>query len=85
MGKIEKLLDELLSKPSTFRFRDFARIMEHLGYELDQKGASSGSRVRFYRKNDGRMLLMHSPHPSDEMSRSAIKQAAKFLRGEETL
>ncbi|MEC4175647.1 type II toxin-antitoxin system HicA family toxin [Adlercreutzia sp. R7] len=84
MTQIEKLLGTLLSMPSTYRFRDFVRIMEHLGYELDQKRTSSGSRVRFYREEDGRMLLLHSPHPSDEMSRGAIRAAVKFLGGEET-
>lgn len=85
MTKVEKLLGSLFAEPRTFRFRDFVRIMESLGYELDQKGATSGSRVRFYRKSDGRMFIMHSPHPSDEMSRGAIRAAVRFLRGEETL
>ncbi|EOS52225.1 type II toxin-antitoxin system HicA family toxin [Adlercreutzia caecimuris] len=85
MTQIEKLLEALLSTPSTYRFRDFVRIMEHLGYELDHKGISSGSRIRFFREKDGRMFLMHSPHPSNEMSRGAIRAAVKFLGGEETL
>lgn len=82
---MEKLLDSLLSKPNTYRFRDFVRVMEYLGYELDHKGAASGPRARFFRKTDGRVLLMHSPHPSDEMTRGAIRAAVKFLHGEETL
>ena len=49
MTQVEKLLAMLMEMPRTFRFRDFTRIMEHLGYELDQKGSTSGSRVRFYR------------------------------------
>lgn len=65
MTQVEKLLAMLMEMPRTFRFRDFTRIMEHLGYELDQKGSTSGSRVRFYRARDGRMLIMHAPHPSD--------------------
>ncbi len=85
MTQIEKLLEALLSTPSTYRFRDFVRIMEHLGYELDHKGISSGSRIRFFREKDGRMFLMHSTHPSNEMSRGAIRAAVKFLGGEETL
>lgn len=53
MTQVEKLLAMLMEMPRTFRFRDFTRIMEHLGYELDQKGSTSGSRVRFYRARDG--------------------------------
>lgn len=85
MGQVEKLVETLMTNPSSFRFRDLVRIMKHLGYEVDQKGATSGSRIRFYREVDGRMLLMHSPHPSDEMSRGAIRAAVRFLRGEEKL
>lgn len=85
MTRVEKLLDNLLRMPSAFDFRDFVRVMEHLGFALDQKGATSGSRVRFYRERDGRMLIMHSPHPSNEMSRGAVKAAVRFLRGEDTL
>ena len=50
MTQVEKLLAMLMEMPRTFRFRDFTRIMEHLGYELDQKGSTSGSRVRFGRQ-----------------------------------
>lgn len=82
MTQIQKLLDALLAKPKTFDFRDFVRVMEHLGYVLDQKGATSGSRVRFYREDDGRVLIMHSPHPSSEMTQGAIRAAARFLQGE---
>lgn len=85
MTQVEKLLAMLLEVPRTFRFRDFVRIMEHLGYELDQKGPTSGSRVRFYRERDGRMLIMHAPHPSDEMSRGAVRAVVKFLHGEDGL
>ena len=60
MTQVEKLLAMLMEMPRTFRFRDFTRIMEHLGYELDQKGSTSGSRVRFYRARDGRMLIISS-------------------------
>ncbi len=83
MTRVEKLLANLLSVPNTFDFNDFARVMQYLGYELDQKGRTSGSRVRFYRESDGRILVMHSPHPSNEMTRGAVKAAVRFLRGEE--
>lgn len=83
MTRIEKLREALLGAPPTFRFRDFVRVMESYGYELDQKGATSGSRVRFWRESDGRIFVMHAPHPSDEMSRGAIRAAVKFIAGEE--
>lgn len=86
MTQVEKLYSLLMTKPRTFRFRDFVRVRESLGYELEPEGQPrAGSRVRFYRESDGRMLVMHSPHPSDEMTGGAIKAAVKFLHGEERL
>lgn len=82
MTQVEKLLSSLLTCPKSFRFRDFVRIMEYLGYEMDQKGATSGSRVRFYRRRDGRMFIMHSPHPSNEMNAAAVRACVAFLRKE---
>lgn len=83
MTTIEKLREALLAAPRTFRFRDFVRVMESYGYEVDQKGATSGSRVRFWREADDRIFIMHAPHPSDEMSRGAIRAAVRFIAGEE--
>lgn len=31
------------------------------------------------------MLIMHAPHPSDEMSRGAVRAAVRFLHGEDEL
>ena len=81
MTKVEKLRSALLACPSTFRFSDFVRVMASYGFELDTKGATSGSRVRFYRESDGRMLIMHSPHPGNELSAGAVKNAVRFLSG----
>ncbi len=79
MTKVEKLRAALLKCPATYRFSDFERVMGSYGFELDNKGATSGSRVRFYRESDGRMLIMHSPHPGDEMSAGAVRSAVRFL------
>ena len=66
--------------PSTFPMRDFIRIMGSYGFALDEKGKTSGSRVRFYRESDGRILLIHAPHPSDKLKAGTIRRVVAFVR-----
>ncbi|WP_080797949.1 type II toxin-antitoxin system HicA family toxin [Arabiibacter massiliensis] len=79
MTRVEKLVERLMSRPRTFRFDDAVRVMSWHGFELDEKGKTSGSRVRFYRESDGRILLMHMPHPSGELKAAAVREMASFL------
>ena len=50
MGKIDTLLDKLCAKPTpaNFRYADLRTVMAHFGYVESNKGATSGSRVKFY-------------------------------------
>lgn len=80
MTRVDKLEAQLLACPSVFRYSDFVKVMASYGFELDTKGKTSGSRARFYRPVDGRMLIMHSPHPGDGLSAGAIRNIVKFLQ-----
>lgn len=50
-----------------------------MGFEEYHKGKTSGSRVKFYRKQDGRVILLHKPHPGDVMKQGAVKQLVDYL------
>lgn len=78
--RVEKLVRQLMACPRTFRFDDAVRVMAWYGFVLDGKGRTSGSRVRFYRESDGRMMLMHVPHPGDELRAAAVREMASFLK-----
>lgn len=43
------------------------------------KGRTSGSRIKFYRPVDGKMINLHRPHPEKEMKSYAVKQLREFL------
>lgn len=43
------------------------------------KGKTSGSRVRFYRSTDGKLIDLHKPHPNPEMDVAAVKSLKAFL------
>lgn len=53
--------------------------MGSLGFKPDNKGKTSGSRVKFYRESDGAMINLHKPHPQDEMKLYAVRQLRKYL------
>ena len=61
MGKHEKLLVRLKSRPKDFSFQEATTLLAGFGYALDQSG--SGSRVKF--EHDQHVAIyMHKPHPS---------------------
>ena len=69
MAKMDTLLDKLCAKPTpaNFRFSDLRKVMAHFGYLESNKGSTSGSRVKFYNPDTKAVLLLHKPHPGDEM------------------
>ena len=82
MSKVETLIRKLCQKPTPadFRYSDLKKIMASFGYVESNKGATSGSRVRFYNKETGASMMLHNPHPGDEMVKGAVESVVTFLR-----
>lgn len=82
MSKIESLLDKLCAKPTPagFKFSELRKVMSHFGYLESNKSATSGSRVKFYHPKTKEVLLLHKPHPGDEMAKAAVDSVVKFLK-----
>ncbi|MBR3861012.1 MAG: type II toxin-antitoxin system HicA family toxin [Oscillospiraceae bacterium] len=82
MSRIETLIEKLCKQPtpSGFRFSELRRIMAHFGYLESNKGATFGSRVKFYHPETKAILLLHKPHPGDTMVKGAVEAAVKFLK-----
>ena len=80
MTRVERLAEQLMACPRTFRFDDAVRVMAWYGFALDEKGRTSGSRIRLYREQDGRTLIMHAPHPGNELRAAAVRNMVMFLR-----
>lgn len=79
MGKHEKLLAKIKSRPKDFTFQEVATLLAGFGYALNQSG--SGSRVRFEHEHCAPML-MHKPHPSPLMKPYQIDQILDVLKQE---
>jgi len=83
VSKKEKLIKRLKSKPKDFTFNELQNLLELLGFELFNKGKTSGSRVKFI-KNDI-PLIIHKPHPRKELLEYQIKQILETLEKEKLL
>lgn len=82
MSKIDNLIAKLCSTPvpADFCYSDVKKIMASFGYIESNKGSTSGSRVKFYHPETHAILLLHKPHPGDQMVRGAVRNVVEFLR-----
>lgn len=79
MSKLDKAKKRISSCPKDYTYSEARNLMQQLGFEEFSKGKTSGSRMKFYRASDGRIFLLHKPHPGDVMSPGAIRDFADFL------
>lgn len=80
MGKLEKLIERLKSNPKDFTFDEMQSLLSALGFEVSNKGKTSGSRVKFFK--DGVIIILHKPHPRKELLTYQIKQVIEILSEE---
>lgn len=84
MGKKEKLIQRLKSKPKDFTFDEAETLLGCLSYSRSNKGKTSGSRVSFTSENHASILL-HKPHPNKELKDYQVQQLIEILQQEELI
>ena len=82
MSRIDTLLNRMqaLPTPANIRYSEVKKVMSHFGYVESNKGATSGSRVKFYHPETKAVLLLHKPHPEDVMPKAAVETVIQFLK-----
>jgi len=80
MSRKEKLIKRILSLPKDFTYAELVTLLLQLGFEKDEKGKTSGSRVRFINIECGLQYLAHKPHPSSIVKEKALKDIVTFLQ-----
>lgn len=78
MGQKEKLIARLRSHPHDFTFAEAERLLGCLGFRRSNKGATSGSRVRFCSGSYG-VPDMHRPHPGNVLKPYQVRQLIETL------
>lgn len=85
MSTLKKALHRLKSRPKDYTYTEAKNLLIRLGFEEKSKGKTSGSRVAFYREKDGKIVLLHKPHPEDVMKLYAVDNLIDFLEDLEEL
>ena len=80
MSQLEKAKARIRLKPKDYTYTEGRALLSQLGFVEYNKGRTSGSRVKFYREKDQKIILLHKPHPDDIMRPGAIKDLVTFLR-----
>ena len=79
MNKKEKLIKRFSTLPKDFTFDEVVSLFQVYGFELVNKGATSGSRVKFYNAEEQNAFIMHKPHPSSIIKGYIMRDILNFL------
>ena len=82
MGRKEKLIKKLMSAPKDFTFEEAATLLGYFTYVQGNKGKTSGSRVVFSSPNYTTKIIIHKPHPRNELLDYQVKQLIEQLKQE---
>ena len=58
----DKLIERFKKQPKDFTFDELKKLLSALGFELSNKGKTSGSRVRFKNEEHKLIIDLHKPH-----------------------
>lgn len=79
MNKKEKLIKRFRTLPRDFTFEEVEVLFQGCGFVLTNKGATSGSRVKFFNEIDKNAYIMHKPHPSNIIKGYIMRDILNFL------
>ena len=80
MSSHEKLLERFLGFPKDFTWDELKRLLRRYGYYQNNKGKTSGSRVKFENDNTEICLDLHKPHPKSILKPYQIADVLEFLK-----
>ena len=77
-GKHRQTLDDLFVRPerANMAWNDFVAMMSAAGASTTAKGGSAHGFVLL-----GRVLVLHRPHPGNELPKPAVRRIRAFLEG----
>jgi hypothetical protein len=78
MGTKDKLIERFKTQPKDFTWDELVRLFGIFGFEMDNKGKTSGSRAMF--KKDDMKYYVHKPHPSNYINKCSMKLVFNYLK-----
>lgn len=82
MGTKDKLIERFKRMPKDFTFEETVTLLSLFGYQKHNKGATSGSRIRFKNDSTGQYIDIHRPHPGSIMKGWMMKTLYQHLRNQ---
>ncbi len=79
MSTRDKLIKRFRSMPKDFTFDEMVRLFAAFGFEVDNKGGTSGSRLALINREKGLSYNMHRPHPNSVIKMYVIRQVMEFM------
>jgi predicted RNA binding protein YcfA (HicA-like mRNA interferase family) len=73
----DKLIERYKRQPQDFTWEELVKLFNILGFTVDSKGKTSGSRILFENGEDAHTV--HKPHPANIIKQYVMKQILKFL------
>jgi hypothetical protein len=80
MSSHEKLFERFLSFPKDFTWDELNRLLKKYGYYQNNKGKTSGSRVKFEKDDSNIYLDLHKPHPKKILKPYQMIDVLDFLK-----
>lgn len=81
MSRYEKAKERIAQRPKDYTYTEAKYLLGKMGFVECNKGKTSGSRISFFREADKAVILLHKPHPGDEMDRGAVSELVDYLKG----
>ena len=69
----------MVKLPKDCTFAELETVFLQLGFVKDEKGKTSGLRIKFYHPNKQMQYLAHKPHPSSIIKEKALKDIVSYL------
>ena len=79
MSTREKLIKRFKASPKDFSFDEMVRLFVIFGFEIDNKGDTSGSRLSFVNREKSLLYNMHKPHPNSIIKMYVMRQVLKYM------
>lgn len=84
MSKYKKTLAKLSATPppANIKWEELQNLLTSLGYKML---TGSGSRRKFYHKEQDDLIILHCPHPSPDVDKGAISDVISHLKAKRFL
>jgi hypothetical protein len=79
MSTRDKLIKRFGTMPGGFTFDEMIRLFAAFGFDVDNKGATSGSRVEFVKSDKNLSYDMHRPHPAGTIKQYIMRKVMVFF------